>query len=58
MILRGARLGQPAFLDALAAGCIPVVSADTMIMPFADIIDWKRYSSYCLYLNIFIINFV
>lgn len=42
MVLRGARLGQPTLLDSLAAGCIPIVCADTMVMPFADVIDWKR----------------
>ncbi|KAG8269752.1 Exostosin-2 [Homalodisca vitripennis] len=42
LVLRGARLGQPTLLEALAAGCIPIVTADAMVMPFADIIDWKR----------------
>uniref|UniRef100_A0A1B6CFQ5 Exostosin GT47 domain-containing protein n=1 Tax=Clastoptera arizonana TaxID=38151 RepID=A0A1B6CFQ5_9HEMI len=42
IVLRGARLGQPVLLDALASGCIPIVSADTLIMPFSDVIDWKR----------------
>ncbi|XP_054271182.1 exostosin-2 [Macrosteles quadrilineatus] len=42
LVLRGARLGQPTLLEALAAGCIPIVAADTMVMPFADVIDWKR----------------
>lgn len=41
-MLRGARLGQPTLLEALAAGCVPIVGADTMVMPFADVIDWKR----------------
>lgn len=42
VVLRGARLGQPTLLDALAAGCIPIVIADAIVMPFADVIDWKR----------------
>lgn len=45
MVLRGARLGQPTLLDALAAGCIPIISADTIVLPFADVIDWKRFDS-------------
>ncbi|XP_066901617.1 exostosin-2 [Halyomorpha halys] len=44
LVLRGARLGQPTLLDALAAGCIPIISADTIVLPFADVIDWKRAS--------------
>lgn len=44
LVLRGARLGQPTLLDALAAGCIPIISADTIVLPFADVIDWKRVS--------------
>ncbi|CAB3371155.1 Hypothetical predicted protein [Cloeon dipterum] len=41
-VVRGARLSQPALLEALSAGCIPVVVADTAIMPFQEVIDWKR----------------
>lgn len=44
LVLRGARLGQPTLLDALAAGCIPIISADTIVLPFSDVIDWKRVS--------------
>uniref|UniRef100_A0A0V0GAA6 Exostosin-2 n=1 Tax=Triatoma dimidiata TaxID=72491 RepID=A0A0V0GAA6_TRIDM len=42
LVLRGSRLGQPTLLDALAAGCIPIISADTIVLPFVDVIDWKR----------------
>ncbi|XP_015904832.2 exostosin-2 [Parasteatoda tepidariorum] len=44
IIIRGARLGQTALSEALKAGCIPVVVADGYIMPFAEVIDWKRAS--------------
>ncbi|CAA9999771.1 unnamed protein product [Nesidiocoris tenuis] len=44
IVLRGLRLAQTALLDALAAGCIPIVVANTMIMPFAEVLDWKRAS--------------
>ncbi|XP_071941883.1 exostosin-2-like [Antedon mediterranea] len=44
IILRRARLGQPALSDALKAGCIPVVVIDTYVMPFADVLDWTRAS--------------
>ncbi|XP_013385446.1 exostosin-2-like [Lingula anatina] len=41
-VVRGARLGQTALSDALMAGCIPVVFADTFVMPFSEVLDWKR----------------
>lgn len=46
MIIRGARLGQQSLLEALAAGCIPVIAADSLVMPFQDVIDWKRFVIY------------
>ena len=42
VIIRGARLAQPALSDAMKAGCIPVIVADGYIMPFSEVIDWKR----------------
>ncbi|XP_014260737.1 exostosin-2 [Cimex lectularius] len=42
LVMRGARLSQPSLIDAMAAGCIPIVSADTIVMPFADVLDWRR----------------
>ena len=42
MVIRGARLGQVALFDALKAGCVPVVVADGYVMPFSDVLDWKR----------------
>ncbi|KAK3099014.1 hypothetical protein FSP39_025286 [Pinctada imbricata] len=42
MVVRGARIGQTAFSDALMAGCIPVVVADGYVLPFSEVIDWKR----------------
>ncbi|KFM64862.1 Exostosin-2, partial [Stegodyphus mimosarum] len=44
IIIRGARLGQPALSDAMQAGCIPVIVADGYILPFSEVIDWKRAS--------------
>jgi glucuronyl/N-acetylglucosaminyl transferase EXT2 len=41
-VVRGARLGQPTLLEALAAGCVPVVVADALVLPFADAVDWRR----------------
>ncbi|XP_011135760.1 exostosin-2 isoform X2 [Harpegnathos saltator] len=42
LIIRGARLAQSVLLDAMAAGCIPVIIADSLIMPFHDVIDWTK----------------
>ncbi|XP_051164279.1 exostosin-2 [Leptopilina boulardi] len=42
LIIRGARLGQSAFLESMAAGCIPVIISDLLVMPFQEVIDWKR----------------
>lgn len=42
IIFRGNRLSQPALLEAMAFGCIPIILSDTVVMPFQEIIDWKR----------------
>lgn len=42
IIIRGARLGQQTLLESLAAGCIPVIAIDSYVLPFSDVIDWKR----------------
>lgn len=42
LIVQEARLVQRSLLDALATGCIPVIISDSIIMPFQEIIDWKR----------------
>ncbi|XP_015584930.1 exostosin-2 [Cephus cinctus] len=42
LVIRGARLGQSVLLEAMAAGCIPVIIADTLVMPFHGTIDWIR----------------
>ncbi|XP_063236290.1 exostosin-2 isoform X2 [Bacillus rossius redtenbacheri] len=41
-VVRGGRLAQPALHEAMAAGCVPVVVADMLVMPFQEVIDWKR----------------
>lgn len=42
LVIRGVRLGQTTLLDALMMGCIPVVVSDDYILPFSDVLDWKR----------------
>uniref|UniRef100_A0A3Q3X3T9 Uncharacterized protein n=1 Tax=Mola mola TaxID=94237 RepID=A0A3Q3X3T9_MOLML len=45
VVLRGARLGQAALSDVLQAGCVPVILADSYILPFSEVLDWKRASA-------------
>lgn len=40
LVIRGVRLAQMNLLDSLASGCIPVIIADNIILPFSEIIDW------------------
>ncbi|XP_060068340.1 exostosin-2-like [Ylistrum balloti] len=42
LVIRGARIGQAALSDALMMGCIPVVVADSYVLPFSEVLDWKR----------------
>ena len=42
LILPTARLGQAILSDALKAGCIPVIACDTYVLPFSEVLDWKR----------------
>ncbi|XP_056637726.1 exostosin-2 [Diorhabda carinulata] len=48
VIFRGERMGQFILLEAMAANCIPVIIADGHVMPFRDIIDWKRFSVFVM----------
>lgn len=41
LIIRGGRLGQTALYDAMRAGCIPIVVADSYVLPFSEVIDWQ-----------------
>lgn len=43
VVLRGARLGQATLSDVLQAGCVPVILADSYILPFSEVLDWKRF---------------
>uniref|UniRef100_A0AAZ3P381 Exostosin-2 n=1 Tax=Oncorhynchus tshawytscha TaxID=74940 RepID=A0AAZ3P381_ONCTS len=44
VVLRGARLGQATLSDVLQAGCVPIILADSYILPFSEVLDWKRAS--------------
>lgn len=42
LVVRSNRLGQMALSDCLMAGSIPVIIADSYILPFSEVLDWKR----------------
>ena len=44
LVSRGGRLGQPVLYDALRSGCVPVVVADTLVLPFSEVLDWRTAS--------------
>ncbi len=31
-------------MEALHHGCIPVIAIDSLVLPFSEVIDWKRFS--------------
>ncbi|XP_052872324.1 exostosin-2 [Anopheles cruzii] len=44
LVVRGVRLSQPTLMEAMAAGCIPVIVADNLVLPFSNILDWELLS--------------
>ncbi len=40
----GNGLGTSALMEAMHAGCIPVIVIDSLVLPFSDVVDWKRFS--------------
>ncbi|KAF3422411.1 hypothetical protein E2986_02534 [Frieseomelitta varia] len=52
LVIRGARLGQSTLLECMAAGSIPVIIADSLIMPFHGTIDWTRAAIFIREVNI------
>ncbi|KRT81092.1 hypothetical protein AMK59_5573 [Oryctes borbonicus] len=53
LVFRGERMGQLVLLEAMAAGCVPVIIMDGVVMPFSNVIDWKRAAVFIMedYMN-------
>ncbi|KAL1506409.1 hypothetical protein ABEB36_005779 [Hypothenemus hampei] len=48
LVFRGQRMGQFVLLEAMASNCLPVIIMDGHVMPFEDIIDWKRIAIFIM----------
>ncbi|KPJ16108.1 Exostosin-2 [Papilio machaon] len=46
LVVRSARLTQSVLMDILASQCIPIIIADTIVLPFNSHVDWHRLSLY------------
>ncbi|CAD5119025.1 DgyrCDS7675 [Dimorphilus gyrociliatus] len=42
LVLRVSRFSQTILSEAMQHGCIPVIAMDSYVLPFVDVIDWKR----------------
>lgn len=42
LVVRSARLTQAVLMDILASQCVPVIVADSVVMPFNSHVDWNK----------------
>ena len=38
------KLSTPLLMATLHAGCIPIIVIDNLVLPFSEVLDWKRFS--------------
>ena len=38
------RLTTPMLMAAMHAGCVPIIAIDSLVLPFSEVVDWKRFS--------------
>ncbi|XP_063362663.1 exostosin-2 [Cydia amplana] len=42
LVIRSARLSQAMLMDIIASQCIPIIVADSIVMPFNSHVDWNK----------------